>query len=237
MAEIICVIGNKGGTGKTTVSHMLCQGFGLLGQRSACVLTDLGREPLAAEGRRYLTADARSREVLAKVMDKLRGLEGWMGVIDGGANRTDMDRHLYKLADLVLLPFRDSHEDMRTVVRDLEMFPRAWALPTQWPTNPWAREAADRSVTQLLGPWQQRILEPVCAVSSSKLLLQKHMPETLPTPLSNACRRLARQVLDLMDLAYDDVADMEEESREQACAATGVAPPEHYEPMPLAAAA
>src|SRR5262245_42515661 len=31
MADIICIIGNKGGTGKTTLSHMLCQGMGLLG--------------------------------------------------------------------------------------------------------------------------------------------------------------------------------------------------------------
>ena len=34
MADIICVIGNKGGTGKTTFSHMLSQGMGLVGQRS-----------------------------------------------------------------------------------------------------------------------------------------------------------------------------------------------------------
>ena len=53
MAEIICVIGNKGGTGKTTLSHMLCQGLGLLGQRAACVLTDTSREPLIPAGRRY----------------------------------------------------------------------------------------------------------------------------------------------------------------------------------------
>ena len=46
MAEIVCVIGNKGGTGKTTMSHMLCQGLGLLGQRAVCVLTDPCREPL-----------------------------------------------------------------------------------------------------------------------------------------------------------------------------------------------
>ena len=61
MADIICVIGDKGGTGKTTLSHMLCQGLGLLGQRSVCVLTDTSREPLDALHRRYLTADARSR--------------------------------------------------------------------------------------------------------------------------------------------------------------------------------
>ena len=157
MAEIICVIGNKGGTGKTTLSHMLCQGLGLLGQRAACVLTDTTREPLVPAGRRYLIADARTRDSLTKVVDKLRTLDDWIGVIDGGGNRTEMDRKLYALSDIVLLPFRESHEDIRTVLRDLEMFPRAYAIPTQWPTNPWQREAADRSVSRLLGAHRHRI--------------------------------------------------------------------------------
>jgi chromosome partitioning protein len=205
MAEIICVIGNKGGTGKTTLSHMLCQGLGLLDQKSVCVLTDLGREPLDPEGRRYLTADARSRDALAKVVDKIRGLNKWIGVIDGGANRGDMDRHLYSLAHLVLLPFRDSHEDIRTVQQDLEAFPRALALPMQWPTNPWAREAADRMIENQLGAYRNRILEPVFAISSSKVLLQKRIPDSLPSPLANACRRVASPVLDILRIDHDEV--------------------------------
>lgn len=212
MAQIICIIGNKGGTGKTTISHMLSQGFGLLGQRSACVLTDTAREPLSPEGRRYLTADARSPEALGKVMDKLRTLNGWMGVIDGGGNRTEFDRKLYSHADLVLLPFRDSHEDIRTVVKDLEMFPRAWALPSQWPTNPWQRDAASRSVNTQLAAFRERILEPLSALSSSKLLLQKQVPAQLPTPLANACRGVARQVLDLLEVMYEDVTDEAEQT-------------------------
>lgn len=205
MAEIICVIGNKGGTGKTTLSHMLCQGLGLLNQRSVCVLTDIGREPLDPEGRRYLTADARSRDALAKVVEKIRGLNKWIGVIDGGANRSDMDRHLYSLAHLVLLPFRDSHEDMRTVQQDLEAFPRALALPMQWPTNSWAREAADCTVEAQLGAYRNRILEPVFAISSSKQLLQKRIPDTLPSPLANACRRVAAPVLDILRIEHEEV--------------------------------
>jgi hypothetical protein len=200
MAEIICVIGNKGGTGKTTLSHMLAQGLGLLGHRSACVLTDTSREPLAPEGRRYITADARTRDALTKVVDKLRTLEDWIGVIDGGGNRTEMDRKLYALSDIVLLPFRESHEDIRTVVRDLEMFPRAYAVPTQWPTNAWQRDAADRSVATLMGAYRHRILHPVNALSASKMLLHRQLPEQLPTPLANACRALARQVLDVMEI-------------------------------------
>jgi hypothetical protein len=203
MADIICVIGNKGGTGKTTLSHMLCQGLGLLGQRSVCVLTDTHREPLAPNGRRYLVADARSREALARVVDKIRSLNAWMGVIDGGGNRTEIDRKLYGLADLVLLPFRDSQEDIRTVIRDLEMFPRAYALPMQWPTNAWAREAAEKLVQDMLAPYHDRILEPVFTLGSSKVLLQKQIPIALPTPLANACRSAAHQVLDLLQIPID----------------------------------
>lgn len=204
MAEIICVIGNKGGTGKTTLSHMLAQGLGLLGHRSACVLTDTSREPLTPEGRRYITADARTREALTKVVEKLRSLEDWIGVIDGGGNRTEMDRRLYALSDIVLLPFRESHEDIRTVVRDLEMFPRAYAVPTQWPTNAWQRESADRSVAQLMGAYRDRILNPVSAVSASKLLLQRKVPDQLPTALANACRAFGRQVLEIMEIEHVD---------------------------------
>ena len=199
MAKIICVIGNKGGTGKTTISHMLCQGLGLLGQRSVCVLTDQGREPLRPEGRRYLTADARSPDTLEKVISKIQSLDRWIGVIDGGANRPEVDRRLYAAADVVLLPFRDSHEDMRTVLSDLESFPRAFGLPSQWPTNPWQRELADKTLGELLVRKRRRLLEAIPSVSSSKLLLQREIPESLPTNLANACRRLASCVLDQLE--------------------------------------
>lgn len=201
MADIICVIGNKGGTGKTTISHMLCHGMGLLGQRSVCVLTDSCREPLDPAGRRYLVADARSREALAKVTSKIRTLKAWLGVIDGGGNRTELDRQLYGVADLVLLPFRDSHEDIRTVIRDLEMFPRAYAIPSQWPTNPWQREAAEKATDEFLANYSDRILAPVASLSASKQLLQKTLPSSLATPLANASRSIARQVLDLLQIS------------------------------------
>ncbi len=220
MADIICVIGNKGGTGKTTLSHMLCQGMGLLGKRSVCVLTDTHREPLDPKGRRYLTADARTREALAKVVDKIRSLRAWLGVIDGGGNRSEMDRKLYGLADLVLLPFRDSHEDIRTVIRDLETFPRAYAIPTQWPTNAWQREAAENTVAEHLAPYRDRILEPLWSLSATKLLLQNQLPAALPTPLGNACRGVAHQVLDLLQISVDEDSDVRESDRARVPGAT-----------------
>jgi len=222
MADIICVIGNKGGTGKTTLSHMLAQGLGLLGKRSVCVLTDTYREPLDPAGRRYLTADARTREALAKVVDKIRSLKEWLGIIDGGGNRSEMDRRLYGLADLVLLPFRDSHEDIRTVIRDLELFPRAYAVPTQWPTNAWQREAAERTVEEFLSPFRDRILEPVWALSASKQLLQAQIPAPLPSPLANACRGMAHQVLDLLQIPIDELGTEPGAAQQRAAGAASV---------------
>lgn len=200
MADIICVIGNKGGTGKTTISHMLSHGMTLLGHRSVCVLTDACREPLDPTGRNYLIADARSRDALARVTDKIRTLKAWMGVIDGGGNRTEMDRRLYGLSDLVLLPFRDSAEDMRTLIRDLEMFPQAYAVPSQWPIIPWQRESAQRVIDEWLHPYRDRVLAPVPALSFTKHLLQKRITAPLPSHLDQASSELARQILGLLHI-------------------------------------
>lgn len=203
MAEIICVIGNKGGTGKTTVSHMLGQGLGLLGFRAAVLVTDTGRQLLSRANRRYLTVDARSPDLMRRMVDKLETLKGWIGVVDGGGSRTERDRRFTEIADLVLLPFRDSPEDVRTVIQDLERFPEALALPSQWPTNPWQRDAADRLIADMLAPYQDRLLGPVPSVSSSKLLLREDLPEELPTVLNNACRGIAWQVVERLNLTAD----------------------------------
>ena len=216
MADIICIIGNKGGTGKTTLSHMLCHGLTLLGRRAACVMTDEDREPLSPDGRRYVVADARSPHARDKVVGKLRELKGWIGVLDGGANRTDIDIALYQMSDVVLLPFRDSPEDYRTVMRDLDLLPKAWALPSQWPKNRWQLDAANRMIQELPEDFRSRVLAPVFTVSSSKQLLQTRLPGDLPSQLNNACRQLAGQILGLFEEDADGVVDALEQARAAA---------------------
>jgi chromosome partitioning protein len=99
----------------------------------------------------------------------------------------------------VLLPFRDSAEDLRTVIQDLERFPRAYALPSQWPHNRWQLEAADRLIATMPVHLRARVLPPVMGVSSSKLLLQATVPEQIPTAVNNATRALARMILDMTE--------------------------------------
>jgi hypothetical protein len=125
-------------------------------------------------------------------------------VVDGGGNRPQTDAALASLSDLVLIPFRDSNEDMRTAAADLARFPRSCALPSQWPTNPMQRRAADRSVSQLLGAFRGRMLAPVYAQSATKLLLQHELPARLPSALHDSARMLALQVMEQLHIALPD---------------------------------
>jgi len=204
MERIICVIGNKGGTGKTSITHMLCHGLGLLGKRSIAVLTDAEREPLSRGIRRYTPLDGRSPDKLKEIIGKLEAKPNWLAVIDGGGNRPEMDRKFYEMSGLVLLPFRESHEDIRTVRNDLDAFPEAYGIPSQWPTNPWQQMAAERTLDEMMQDYRPRLLDPVYAVSASKLLLEDQVPPNLPTMLNNVCRSLAWQVLERLRLPEQD---------------------------------
>lgn len=204
MGKIISIIGSKGGAGKTTLSHMVAHGLGLFGKHAAAILTDTYRDKLSKIGRAYVPVDARRPESLMKVVEGIAAARAWFGVIDGGGNRPEMDERLAAMSDLVILPFRESHEDIRALIRDLERFPGAWAVPSQWPTNRWAEAAAQRGVNQLLGAWSHRILAPVYALGASKLLLQDTVSLPLPAALNNASREIALQVLELLGIEIAD---------------------------------
>jgi hypothetical protein len=204
VAHIICIIGNKGGTGKTTLSHLLAHGLGLFGKYAVAVLTDVDRQPLFKANRNYLPFDARQTDDLERAVSKLRAAADWYGVVDGGGNRPQMDAVLAGLADLVLVPFRDSHEDMRTLVADLARFPQAYALPSQWPSHPLQRRSAEQALEQLLGPLRARVLHPIYAQSATKLLLRNDVPAQLPTALNDSARRFALQVMERLRIPLAD---------------------------------
>jgi len=199
MAHIVSMLGSKGGSGKTTLSHMLCYGLGLLGHRAAFVMTDACRTPPVQGTLPYVFADARSSGAREKIISTLRARENWFGIIDGGANQVTTDSKIHDNSDLILLPFRDSHEDMRVVCHDMERLPSALALPSQWPTNPWQYQASVRLLESFPEELKSRVLAPVFSISSSKLLLQEGLAERFPTPLNNACRAIARYMQGILE--------------------------------------
>lgn len=207
MATIISLLGSKGGCGKTTLSHMLCYGLGLLDKKVAFVMTDGGRLPPASGSLPYVFADGRQADARAKILAALRDRPEWFAVIDGGANQSATDSELYRHSDLVLLPFRDSHEDLRVVCRDMERMPKALAMPSQWPTNPWQFKASQKLLESFPEDLRNRVLAPVFAISASKQLLQDEPPEHPPTALNNACRALARYMQGVMAHGHDAIPE------------------------------
>lgn len=207
MATIISLLGSKGGCGKTTLSHMLCYGLGLLDRKAAFVMTDGGRLPPASGSLPYVFADGRNASARGKMLVALQDRPDWFAIIDGGANQVAIDSELYQHSDLVLLPFRDSHEDLRVVCRDMERLPKALAMPSQWPTNPWQFKASQNLLESFPKALRQRVLAPVFAISASKLLLQDEPPENPPTALNNACRALARYMQGVMEHGHDAIPE------------------------------
>jgi len=121
---------------------MLCHGPGCLGKRSIAVLTDYCTRAAVAGIRRYTplaaTGDRRInwRKIVAK-LESTRPKSCW-GLIDGGgAIVRSMDKKFYEMSGLVL-PASASHTKISARVRQptSTFFPRAYGIPSQWPTNP-----------------------------------------------------------------------------------------------------
>ena len=184
VADTICVIGDKGGMEKTTLAHMLSHGFGLLGQRSICVVNKANRESRSHQEVHHRCVGAQNQDQLTALAEDIRNNPLELGVIDCESNNPMLDQKLYGLLDHVLLPFRDSHEDLRMVLRDLEKFSRAYAVPSQRHTSQRQQRAAGRHLQKLPGQHQSRILRPVYALSPTKLLLQSRIQESTPNSVN-----------------------------------------------------
>jgi len=188
MSRFIYLGGQKGGTTKTTTAHLLCLGAILRGQPAAYVLTDPNRQ-IKAEGRPYGVLDGRDPAKLAQIITASQNTQnGWL-VIDGGGNRPALDAELATEADLCLLPFRASEEDLDTVALDLTRLPKAIAWPSAWPTNRHAELAAQYLIDGLTKAFPSRVLSPpIYFVNAVSELLGASL-DSPSTTVRNAARR------------------------------------------------
>ena len=195
---IIFIGGEKGGTTKSTTAHLICLGAVLRNQPADYVLTD-PRRNLKSAGRPYSVLDGRIPANLLRVISASQSVDnGWL-VIDGGGNRPAFDKDLSQEADLVLLPFRDSEEDLEVVARGLSEIPNALAWPSAWPTNRHAQESAQTIIDGLALAFPGRVIRtPLYFVNSVKELLG----DTLGNPLTTT-RSAARRAFDLMQDTFE----------------------------------
>lgn len=190
--------GSKGGVGKSATSHLACLGAILCNQAAAYVLTDPDRE-IRDHGRPYDVLDGRKPKDLANILSASESTsDGWL-IIDGGGNRPAFDSEIAQEADLCILPYRPSHEDMDTVCRDMERIPNALAWPTAWPTNIFAIPSAQSFISRLSKKFPSRVItKPIPFVNSASDLLA----ESLDSP-SPPVRRLARKVFMVMEQQFE----------------------------------
>jgi hypothetical protein len=167
-------------------------------QPAAYVLTDPVRE-LRGEGRPYSVLDGKEPMALANILKASRSaLNGWL-IIDGGGNRPAFDDEIADAADLCILPFRPSQEDVDTVSKDMDRIPNALAWPAAWPTNLFAVHAAQSYISRLSKKYPFRVItKPIPFVNSASELLAESLDS-----LSSPVRRLARKVFSIMEEQFE----------------------------------
>jgi chromosome partitioning protein len=213
MSHSVYFGGQKGGSTKTTTSHLICLGAILHRQPAAYVLTDPNRQ-LKEEGRPYSVLDGRQPKELAKVLGAIDAHRNGWWIFDGGGNRPAFDAEMARQVDLVILPFRDSEEDLEAVTRDLHDYPHALAWPCAWPTNEKAKQTAQHYIDAMSLAFPNRIvLSPLYFVNSAKELLGA----TLDNP-SSPTRNAARRAFDIMTDSFEAHARKPEEMPVRATA-------------------
>jgi chromosome partitioning protein len=196
--KIITFAGRKGGTGKTTNSHAAAHGLAMLAVPSAYVLTDRRQLP-SDENRVYTIIDGRTISQLEQAVTTAKHHDGaGVLIIDGGGNREAVDALLISVSDAVVLPFGASDEDVTTVAEDMAQFNRAWAMPSNWPSNAKAKEIDTGYIDKLAELYPERMLKPMPATHSVRDLVLQEFNGSLLPPAQRYCKLLARRLLEIL---------------------------------------
>jgi hypothetical protein len=130
--KVISILGKKGGSGKTLLSHYLAHGLASgLGVETVVLQTDVRTErPVEmVDTREYIIQSIKNEsfdkdwEFILKTYVKLEQRTPSPAlIIDGGANRSSLDLKLALLSDVVFIPTGFSKEDIAVAEADF------WAL-------------------------------------------------------------------------------------------------------------
>ena len=114
----VAIITNKGGVGKTTLSHLLAVGAVWRGVPAYMFHTD-NREPMTTEQRPYAYIDGRDAATLETVIGSLLNSDGVI-IVDGGGNRPEIDLWLAEHMDLVLIPVMADTESVSLAIETMQ---------------------------------------------------------------------------------------------------------------------
>ena len=203
MARVIAFAGSKGGTGKSTLSHLAAHGAGSLPRPIPTIVVTTDPEDSLAEGdRRYVVVDGRSPPLLADPLQRLLTIERLLVIVDGVANRSDVDRVLGEVADLVIIPFGPSAQDGARAAANLEALPIAVGMPNRWPTHPGVAKRARRWLEAVPG---SRRLPALKSIPRLDALLSRESYGEIAYDIAAPARGL---ILEILARAKIDLSEM-----------------------------
>ena len=125
--KVIGCLGRKGGSGKTMVAHLLAHGLSKgYGIFTNLVMTDV-REGMPinfTEGRDYFISSITNKnpeqdtKEMEKIVEFTSKVDDSILIIDGGANRANVDAAFAAICDMVLIPAGTSTEDLQVAESD-----------------------------------------------------------------------------------------------------------------------
>lgn len=194
MAKVVAVAGTKGGTGKSTLSHLIAHGAGSLPRPiPAVVLTTDEDDDLLEGDRRYVVVDGRTPALLASQLEDLLHVEHLLVVIDGAAGRADLDEVVAKLADVLVVPFGPADHEVTRVNKNLAAAPKGIALPNRWPAHQATRARANRLLERI--PRERRFEFPFPAIPKLDGLFSATRYAELAYDIASPARGLVTEIL------------------------------------------
>ena len=188
--KIVGLFGSKGGTGKSTLSHLLALGCALHGRPALVIHTD-ARDPERHEGRPYHYLDGRDPRTLYAALERAKAAADGIAVLDGGGNRPGIAGVLAQVCDLVLIPCGIGGQDAVMALADLETLPGAWIVITRWPMVPKhpRRPKASQYIAQLpAGRILCRLGESAAADRLTESDTEERPWGAIPTRVTHAAR-------------------------------------------------
>lgn len=148
----VATTGHRGGTGKTTIAHLLALGASWKGVPAHFMHTD-DREPIKVNGRPYLYYDARKPDELEVLINSAVNNDG-LFVLDSGGNRPEFDAWVASSMDLVLMPVAPDPEDVRVALSHMARLEKqgaenVWFLINKVPANIHEKRYIARYLTKL----------------------------------------------------------------------------------------
>lgn len=192
----VAIIGSKGGTGKTSISHALALGAAWHNIDAIMCHTD-DREPLNIKERPYLYYDARDPKKLSAIIEIARKKEG-IFIVDGGGNRPTFDKWLASIMDLIIITITPDQEGIKQAINDYNSMKKSGAkniyyLVNKYPANKFERVFIEKYFNDIP---ENDILCKVPELKSIRLLREDDIGgfKTPPTKINNLSRLIYKKV-------------------------------------------